>query len=180
MHNKKLSKFLSLILRHRPEALDITLDEQGWATTQEIIDKMTAKGKTVSMAEIKEVVENNDKQRFKLSEDGSQIRANQGHSLKVDLGLQPQTPPEQLFHGTAKKYLNSILTGGLKKRKRSHVHLSKDKETALTVGSRHGQPVILLIDTQKMIDKGHSFFLSENGVWLTDHVPIDCLQLIDR
>ena len=172
MHNKKLSKFLSLILRHRPEALGITLDPQGWASVKDIRDKMAERGKGITLEELKEVVANNDKQRFKLSEDGKQIRANQGHSITVDLQFTPQIPPNTLYHGTATKYIDSILQQGLRKRKRTHVHLSKDKETALKVGQRHGKPFILLINAKEMQADGYPFYLSDNGVWLTDHVPI--------
>ena len=179
MHNKKLSKFLSLILRHKPEVLGITLDPQGWASTKEIIEKMQAQGKQVSLQDLQEVVANNDKQRFKLSEDSKRIRANQGHSITVDLQLTPRIPPTTLYHGTATKNLGLIFQQGLLKRKRTHVHLSKDKETAIKVGQRHGTPVVLWIDAQQMQEDGFVFYLSENGVWLTEHVPVKYIRILE-
>lgn len=170
MNNKKISRLLSLVLRHRPEVLGITLDKQAWASTQEIIDAMNKKGMAVNLDIIKDVVANNDKQRFKLSEDATRIRANQGHSIPVDLGLEIVEPPVVLYHGTATKNMASIRKHGLLKRKRTHVHLSPDKETALKVGQRHGKAVVLVINTFKMNRAGIDFYRSENGVWLTDFV----------
>ena len=177
MKDRKLSKFLSLILRHRPEVLGITLDEYGWASTQEIIDKMQEKGRPASLEMIQEVVRDNDKQRFKLSEDNSRIRANQGHSIKIDLNLTPLPPPPVLYHGTAVKNRTAILKEGIQKRNRQHVHLSADRATAQKVGQRHGKPIIFVVNTYKMYQEGILFYQSDNGVWLTDYVaPIFLME----
>ena len=178
MKTKKLSKFLSLILRHRPEVIGIELTAQGWASIEELLDKMAENGQHYTLKDIQEVVANNDKKRFKISEDGKYIRANQGHSIEVDLGLTPQIPPEVLYHGTAQKNLNSIFQNGLQKRKRAHVHLSKDIATAIKVGSRHGKPVVLKIRSKLMQEEGFLFYLSENGVWLTEQIPITYFEII--
>lgn len=170
MKNRKLSKFLSLILRHRPEVIGIALDKEGWASTEELIAKLQEKDKEVDLATIQEVVRSCDKQRFKLSPDNRKIRANQGHSVAIELGLPAITPPLFLYHGTAIKNKASILKVGLNKRKRQHVHLSADKETAIKVGKRHGKPFVFVIDTGKMHKAGIPFYQAENGVWLTDHV----------
>ena len=168
---KKISKFLSLVLRHKPETIGLELDENGWASVEELLDKMNRDPYSLSFDDLKEVVETNDKQRFIFSEDYKQIRANQGHSIQVDLALEAQTPPGILYHGTAIKNLESIKEKGLIKGSRHHVHLSADKKTALTVGGRHGKPVVLEVQAMNMYQAGMDFFLSENGVWLTDHVP---------
>lgn len=171
----QISKFLSFVLRHKPDAIDLKLDENGWANIDELIEKSSKEKAFPKLTKplICRVVENNKKKRFAISEDGVCIRANQGHSIKVNLELQPQQPPEFLFHGTASRFLKSILAEGLKAGKRQHVHLSADMETAEEVGKRYGKPVILKIDTQAMDKKGYQFFLSENGVWLTDFVPME-------
>ena len=166
----KTSKFLSFVLRHNPQAIGLQLDEQGWASVDELIAAATERGTKLSREMIRDVVATNDKKRFALSEDGSRIRANQGHSVKVDLGLEPVTPPEFLFHGTATRFMTSIRTQGLKPSGRHHVHLSPDRETALKVGSRHGVPVILRVEAGRMHAEGAVFYRSENGVWLTDRV----------
>lgn len=171
MKTRHLSKFLSLVLRHKPEEIGLQLDRQGWASTQELLEKLQQRGMQVDIDKLREVVQTNDKQRFKLSEDESQIRANQGHSIAIDLALQPQKPPVVLYHGTALRNKASILEKGLIKGSRQHVHLSNNKETAIKVGQRHGKPIVLVVDTQRMETNGFEFFLSDNGVWLTDHVP---------
>ena len=168
---KKLSKFLSLVLRHRPEVIGLKLSPQGWANTKELLEKCQAQGKKIDFNTLKVIVEQNDKQRFAFNEDFSQIRASQGHSISIDLGYTAQEPPEILYHGTATRFLGSIYAQGLIKGKRHHVHLSANKDTALQVGQRHGKPVILEVAAKAMADTGHAFYLSENGVWLTDHVP---------
>jgi len=173
---KKVSKFLSLILRHKPEAIGIQLDRQGWANTEELIRKMSAKGTRVDRTLLEEVVAQNNKKRFSFNADGTKIRANQGHSIQIDLGLEAVEPPEFLYHGTATRFLDSIRQSGLEKRSRQHVHLSKDKATAINVGGRHGKPVILIVEAGKMHKAGYSFFISKNGVWLTDNVPVTYLQ----
>lgn len=176
---KNLSKFLSLVLRHKPEVLGIKLDPQGWANTEELITKCQAKGKKLDLMLLKEIVAENDKKRFAFNEDFSRIRASQGHSIQIELGYTPQEPPEILFHGTATRFLQSIKDKGLIKGKRHHVHLSSNRNTALQVGSRHGKPIILEVAAQKMHRAGHTFFLSENGVWLTETVPTNFLNIID-
>ncbi|MGV4414764.1 RNA 2'-phosphotransferase [Chryseobacterium sp. T1] len=167
---KKISKFLSLILRHQPETIDLTLDENGWANVDELKAKCSKHNVDFTVEELNEIVETNDKKRFIFNEDKSKIRANQGHSIAVDLALKPQQPPEFLYHGTAQNNVESILKKGIEKRNRQHVHLSQDKETATKVGMRHGKPIILIIQTGKMFEDGIMFYLSENNVWLTDFV----------
>ena len=176
---KKLSKFLSLVLRHRPEVIDLQLDAQGWADTQELIAQCQAHGKSLNLEILQQVVSQNDKKRFAFNEDGSKIRASQGHSIHIDLGYTPMQPPATLFHGTATHFLSSIMAQGLIKGKRHHVHLSANQETALQVGQRHGKPVILEVAAQAMQQAGHVFYLSENGVWLTEAVPSAFLTMVD-
>lgn len=172
----KLSKFLSLVLRHQPKVIGIELDENGWTNVQQLIQKMNNYGKTINLKTLKEVVENNDKKRFAFDERGTRIRANQGHSIQIDLGYTAQEPPEILYHGTATRFLTSIYQTGLQKRNRHHVHLSADLDTASKVGKRHGKLVILEVIAKQMRQAGHEFFISENGVWLTDHVPVQYLR----
>lgn len=167
---KKISKFLSLILRHQPEAIHLELDENGWADIEELREKSARNKINFTLEELDEVVETNNKKRFAFNEDKTKIRANQGHSIDVDLALTPQQPPEYLYHGTAEINIPSILEKGIEKRSRQHVHLSSDKETATKVGMRHGKPVILTIRTGLMFQEGIEFYLSENRVWLTDFV----------
>lgn len=179
MHSNlvKLSKFLSLILRHKPETIDLTLDENGWADVAELIYLANKHNKTpLTRALLEEIVASNDKQRFAFNEDKSKIRANQGHSIAIDLALVPQAPPDILFHGTATRFIESIRTQGLIAKSRQHVHLSKDKATAIKVGSRHGKPVVLNIWATKMHLAGFEFFRSDNGVWLTKHVPVEYIE----
>jgi len=168
---KSVSKFLSLILRHQPEVIGITLDENGWTDVDELIAKMNANGHRISFDQLEEVVETNDKQRFAFSDDYNKIRASQGHSVNISLGLDPQEPPEYLYHGTVARFLDSIRKEGLQRMSRQHLHLSRDRETAVKVGSRRGIPVILNISSGAMHKDGFLFYLSDNGVWLTDHVP---------
>ncbi len=167
---KKLSKFLSYVLRHHPELIDLNLDENGWANVDELITKSKNDSQGFTFEELDEIVQTNDKKRFIFTEDKTRIRANQGHSIDINLALIPQQPPEFLYHGTAQSNIDSILEKGIEKRNRQHVHLSQDKETATKVGMRHGKPIILTINTQKMFDDGIEFYLSENNVWLTDFV----------
>lgn len=166
-----ISKFLSLVLRHDPSAAGLTLDGQGWVAVDKLIAGAASNGVLFTRNELAEVVRTSDKQRFALSPDGQQIRANQGHSVSVDLGLTPETPPAKLYHGTVERSVSSIMAEGLDKRARQHVHLSPDLDTATRVGSRRGQPIILEIAAAEMHEAGFSFFRSENGVWLTDKVP---------
>jgi putative RNA 2'-phosphotransferase len=168
----KISKFLSLVLRHAPEKIGLVLDEQGWCDVEELIAKAANKQIPFSRAELEEVVVTNDKQRFAFNEDKSRIRANQGHSIEVELKLEAREPPETLFHGTVDRFLDGIRQQGLKKMNRHHVHLSADRLTAEKVGNRRGEAIILVVQTKAMHQDGFVFFLSDNGVWLTDHVPV--------
>lgn len=171
MNTVKLSKRLSLVLRHDPGRIGLTLDPQGWATVDDLLHCLGEAGWPASLDQLRQVVAENDKQRFRFSEDGLHIRANQGHSIEVELNLQAVEPPEFLYHGTATRFLESILRAGLEKRSRQHVHLSKDPKTATTVGQRHGKPVVLTVRAREMQAAGHRFYLSDNQVWLTDQVP---------
>ncbi|MDR1315232.1 MAG: RNA 2'-phosphotransferase [Spirochaetales bacterium] len=169
----KISKFMSLVLRHSPETIRVNMDKNGWVSIQELIDNANKyKNLHLSVDIIKMVVETNDKQRYILSDDGKRIRANQGHSIAVDLELESKTPPDILYHGTATRFLDSIMKDGLKPMTRQYVHLSRTEQTATAVGKRHGEPVILYIDARKMHEDAYKFYLSENKVWLTDNVPV--------
>ncbi|HRH70100.1 MAG TPA: RNA 2'-phosphotransferase [Flavobacteriales bacterium] len=173
----RLSKFLSLVLRHDPGSIGIELNAEGWTPISELIERSAAHGHRFDVETLRTIVKESDKQRFALSDDGTLIRANQGHSVRVELGYAPIKPPAQLFHGTAKRYVEAILEQGLIKGTRHHVHLSSEKETALKVGRRHGEPFIFIVHSGLMHDEGLDFFCSENGVWLTDHVPPRFLSL---
>ena len=166
-----LSKFLSLVLRHAPETIGLELNAQGWVAIDRLLGQCRAHGKDISRAMLDEVVETSPKRRFAVSGDGLMIRANQGHSVEVELGYKATTPPEVLFHGTIASSLDSIRSEGLTRMKRHHVHLSPDAQTARTVGARRGKPVVLRIAARQMHGDGFLFNLSANGVWLTDHVP---------
>ena len=174
---KRISKFLSLVLRHKPQAIDLHLDENGWADTNELLNKMATRGKTITLDQLQYVVTNNDKQRFTFNDDQTKIRANQGHSIDIQLNLEAQTPPEMLYHGTATRFLDAIFEKGLIKGKRQHVHLSSDIETATKVGKRHGKLAILVVQSGKMYEAGFEFYLSKNEVWLTDHIPSEYFEL---
>lgn len=167
----KLSVFISLVLRHKPDAAGIALDEHGWADVDELIAGINSTGRKIDMAILEEIVATDEKGRYNFNEDKSLIRANQGHSVQVDVELKEQEPPEFLYHGTAEGFLGNILTEGLKPMSRLYVHLSSDKETAAKVGKRHGNPVVLKVYSGEMFREGIRFFLSENGVWLTKDVP---------
>ncbi|MGR6874013.1 RNA 2'-phosphotransferase [Pseudomonas sp. HK3] len=176
--NKELvnvSKYLSFLLRHKPESIGLELDDSGWASIQELIEKTTEYSLTPEL--LKVVVETNDKQRFVISDDSGLIRANQGHSINVDLGLKTIEPPVFLVHGTADKFLSLIESQGLVKGKRHHVHLTESVAVAKSVGSRYGKPVILKIDAAKMQKEGYEFFKTPNNVWLVDHVPIKYIEI---
>lgn len=168
----KIGKFLSLVLRHNPETIGIKLDENGWASVDELLQGLKKANRKISMETLEEIVETNDKKRYSFNEDKTKIRANQGHSIDVDLNLKEQTPPRVLYHGTAEASFENIKKFGLVKQNRNHVHLSLDVETATKVGKRHGKPIILEINAEAMDKDGYKFYLSENGVWLTDNVPI--------
>ena len=163
------SKFLSLILRHKPETIGIKLDEHGWADVSELISGIS-KTRPFDMKMLEEIVRTDNKQRYSFNEDKTLIRANQGHSIPVDVELEKKTPPEFLYHGTGEKSVASI------DKSRLYVHLSKDTETAVKVGSRHGKPVVYRVTAGKMADEGFEFFLSVNGVWLTKAVPAEYLS----
>lgn len=171
--NVSISKFLSLILRHAPDTIGLTLDKNGWADVATLLERANAHGKRFTLEELQGVVASNEKQRFAFSEDGKSIRASQGHSLKsVDLELAPAQPPEVLYHGTASRFITAIRAGGLKAQSRQHVHLSAERTTAVSVGTRYGVPVVLSIRAAAMAAQGHVFYRSDNGVWLTDAVPL--------
>ena len=174
---KRIGKFISLILRHEPEKIGLQLDDAGWADVNELLEGLRRKNRGISFDQLQELVASNDKQRYSFNEDQSRIRANQGHSLKLDLQLEAREPPEQLYHGTATRFLDSILEQGLMKRERHHVHLSLEKSTANQVGSRHGKPVIFVINSGEMYRNGYVFYCSENLVWLTDHVPAAFIEI---
>lgn len=171
------SKFLSFVLRHQPESIGIQLDDQGWVDVEELLAAAGRHGRQLDRVLLERVVETNDKRRFAFSEDRLKIRANQGHSVEIDLGLVPVEPPDLLYHGTATRFLDSIRAGGLTSGERRHVHLSPDAETAVAVGRRHGKPVVLTVQAGRMHAAGHPFFLSANGVWLTDRVPTEYLLI---
>lgn len=162
------SKFMSFVLRHQPEEVGVALDAGGGARIEELVER--SKG-VLTTALLRQIVAESDKQRFAISTDGQRIRANQGHSIAVDLRLEPRDPPDKLFHGTASRFLPDVLKHGLKRMSRNHVHLSTDTKTARSVGQRYGEPVILRIDARAMRTDGCVFFRSDNGVWLTEAVP---------
>ncbi len=170
------SKFLSLILRHEPERVGLTLDGAGWVEVGELLQALSRHGVSLTLEQLQHIVATSDKKRFAFSEDGRRIRASQGHSVEVNLQYTPQTPPENLYHGTATRFLDSIRQKGLHRMQRHHVHLQPETATALQVGARHGKPVLLTIRAGEMHRAGHVFYCSANGVWLVDHVPA---QFID-
>lgn len=176
MNLVRISKFLSLILRHQPEKIGLSLDANGWAAVDDLIRRANENGVPLTVDLLEKVVAENDKKRFAFSDDCRRIRASQGHSVEVDLALAPSQPPTRLFHGTAERFLPSIRQKGLLPGSRQHVHLSSDAETAVRVGQRHGKPVVLTILAQEMAAAGQVFYLSANGVWLTDHVPVVFIQ----
>ena len=175
MNLKDTSKYMSLILRHKPDAIGITLDEHGWANVDELIAGI-AKDNEFNMEILEEIVRTDEKQRYSFNEDKTLIRANQGHSIPVDVELEEKEPPEILYHGTGEKYVSSIDVQGLIPKSRLYVHLSKDEETAVKVGSRHGKPVIYIVKAKQMYEDGYKFYLSANGVWLTKEVPVKYLE----
>lgn len=174
----RISKYLSLHLRHRPEALGLTLGPGGWVDVDALLTAARDRGVQISRTDLNEVVASNDKQRFAISADGLRIRANQGHSVSVDLELKPTAPPPVLYHGTGEGSVAGIQRDGLRKMRRHHVHLSPDTDTARRVGMRHGRPSIFSVDAARMAADGHVFYVSENGVWLTDSVPARYLTLL--
>ena len=173
---KSTSKFLSLVLRHSPETIHLKLDENGWANVDELIIKCNQHQKKLDLELLNIVVEMNDKKRFAFNEDKTKIRASQGHSIEVELNLKEALSLEFLYHGTVDASIDGIKEKGLQKMSRQHVHLSKDKETAIKVGSRRGKPIILKVEARRMHEEGFRFYLSENEVWLTDEVPVKYIQ----
>ena len=170
MSYKETSKYMSLILRHKPEVIGITLDEHGWANVDELIEGIS-RTHECSMDILEEIVRTDEKQRYSFNEDKTLIRANQGHSIPVDVELEETQPPEELWHGTATKYEASIDEQGLIPKSRLYVHLSRDRETAVKVGQRHGKPVLYIVKAGEMSRDGYKFYLSKNGVWLTKEGP---------
>jgi putative RNA 2'-phosphotransferase len=164
------SKLLSYVLRHRPDSVGLALDAHGWAEVDELLARLAQHGKPVDRVLLERTVAQNDKQRFAFNEDRTRIRASQGHSIPVDLQLREAEPPAVLFHGTASRFLKSILASGLRAGARHHVHLSADVQTAMRVGARHGFPAVLAVDAARMRADGIAFYLSDNGVWLTGEV----------
>ncbi len=175
-----ISKFLSLVLRHQPETIGIQLDQNGWTDITELIAKSNGYGIQFDRETLNHIVETNSKKRFAINDTNDKIRASQGHSIEIELGYTNQIPPELLFHGTAVKFVKSILDTGLEKRNRQHVHLSADIETAIKVGQRHGNPIVFKILAEQMYNDKFEFFISDNGVWLTDNVPTKYLKQNDE
>ena len=176
---ERLSKFISMILRHKPEVIGITLDEHGWADVDELIKGINETGEEVEFSKttLEKIVKTDKKQRYSVSQDKTLIRANQGHSIPVDVELEKKEPPKILYHGTGVKSVKAIQEQGLLSMERLYVHLSTDVETATNVGKRHGTPVIFKVNTEQMQKDGYDFFQSVNGVWLTKEVPAKYLEL---
>lgn len=175
-----ISKFLSLVLRHKPETIGIQLDQNGWVAVNELIEKANNYGIEFDREMLTHIVETNSKKRFAFDDTLDKIRASQGHSIEIELGYKSQKPPEILFHGTAEKFVQSILETGLEKRNRQHVHLSNDLETATKVGQRHGKPFVFKVFAEQMYNDHFQFYISDNGVWLTDNVPAKYLKQNDK
>ena len=173
---KTISKFLSLILRHQPDVAGVILDENGWVDVDELLRGMKNAGRNVTREQLEEVVTTNDKQRFLFDETGTRIRANQGHSVEVELGYEPAEPPRILYHGTPEQAVSPIQQQGLTRQKRHHVHLHQDSSLASTVGQRRGRPVVLTVRSGEMQQAGFEFFVTPNQVWLTDHVPAEYID----
>ena len=175
---KRTSKFLSLVLRHQPQTIGINLSSDGWVEVDELLAAINRHPNNIRLDRktLEQVVSSNDKQRFEFDEARTSIRARQGHSVEVNLGYQPTAPPETLLHGTPRKFVASIRETGLKKMNRHHVHLHTDLKTASAVGARRGDSVILSVRSGDMHRAGFEFFVTENGVWLTDFVPADFIE----
>ena len=172
-----VGKFISLILRHHPEAIGMKLDEHGWARTEDLIAGI-AKSRPLNMQMLEEIVRTDSKQRYSFNEDKTLIRANQGHSIPVDVELEQKTPPDVLWHGTGEKYVEAIDWIGLIPKSRLYVHLSRDYETAKIVGSRHGKPVVYQVNAKQMAEDGYQFYLSVNGVWLIKEVSVQYMNIL--
>ena len=178
MNLQNISRYMSLILRHKPEVIGISLDKHGWAVVDDLINGIAKNNEGFNMAILKEIVETDNKQRYSFNDDKTLIRANQGHSNPVDVELEEKEPPKFLYHGTGEKYVSSILEQGLIPKSRLYVHLSKDIETAQNVGRRHGKEVVYKIEAHEMYQDGYKFYLSVNGVWLAKGVPLQYMQAI--
>ena len=172
---KETSKYMSLILRHKPETIGISLDEHGWANVDKLIAGIS-KTHEINMDILEEIVSSDEKQRYSFNDDKTKIRANQGHSIQVDVELEEKEPPMILWHGTGEKFVASIDEQGLIAKSRLYVHLSQDEETAFKVGTRHGKPVLYMVKAADMFKDGYKFYLSKNGVWLTKEVPVKYLE----
>ena len=175
----KYSKFISLILRHKPETIGIKLDEHGWADVKELLDGINYTGRNITFSDLVYIVDHDNKQRYSFNEDKTKIRANQGHSIKVDVELEERIPQDILYHGTSLKSVDSIIKYGLKKMDRLYVHLSDNFNKAKAVGERHGTPIVFSINSKQMVYDGYIFYLSKNGVWLIDEVPPKYLTLVN-
>lgn len=175
-----ISKFLSLVLRHQPETIGIQLDQNGWTDVTELIEKSNNYGVKFDRETLNHIVDTNSKKRFAFNETLDKIRASQGHSIEIELGYTNQKPPEILYHGTGEKSVQSIIDTGLEKRSRQHVHLSTDIETAIKVGQRHGKPFVFKVLAEQMYNDNFQFYISDNGVWLTDNVPTKYLKRNDE
>jgi len=172
----RLGRFISLVLRHDPSAAGITLDKHGWAETDKLLSGMRKQGYEIDRDILERIVRENNKNRYSFNEDHSKIRANQGHSVDVDVEMKACVPPDVLYHGTAGRFIGSIRKNGITRQFRQHVHLSADMETAAAVGRRHGKPAVLQINAAKMAADGYIFWLSENGVWLCEQVPVEYIM----
>lgn len=170
MQPDRIGRYLSFILRHRPDAIGITLDRHGWADVRELL-KGLSQTYPMTLESLQYIVEHDDKKRYAFNPDKTKIRASHGHSIAVDVELKPATPPDCLYHGTAQKYLPVILREGLKPKSRLYVHLSETVESAEEVGWRHGKPAILVIQSCRMAEDGYPFYIAENGIWMTKEVP---------
>ncbi len=168
---EKISKRLSYVLRHRPDSIGLRLDQQGYVEVELLLSALARHGDELTIEQLNELVLTNDKKRFSFDPTGSRIRANQGHSINIDLNYDQKSPPPILYHGTASRFVPSIRQRGLLKGQRHHVHLTESRDTAMSVGSRYGEPVILIVRADQMVANGSRFFLSENQVWLTECVP---------
>ena len=175
-----ISKFLSLVLRHQPETIGIQLDKNGWTDVKELIEKANDNGINLDRDTLNHIVATNSKKRFAFNETHDKIRASQGHSIDIELGYESQKPPEILYHGTSEKSVQSIIDKGLEKQSRQHVHLSSDIETAIKVGQRHGKPFVFKVLAEQMYTDNFQFFISDNGVWLTENVPAKYLKRNDQ
>ena len=175
-NERELSKYISLILRHKPQVIGIELDEHGWADVQELIAGIN-KTHNIDFDLLDKIVREDEKQRYSFNYDKTLIRANQGHSIQVDVELKKEIPPEILWHGTGEKYVDSILMEGLIPKSRLYVHLSSDYDTAIKVGSRHGKPVVFKVFAGKMTEAGYEFYKSENGVWMAEYVPKEYIEI---